>query len=242
MRTLPRIDREQLVREHLRLPGARVVDVGCGDGWLTRALAAEGARAVGLDPCATALARALAEDRADAAGYVRGAGETLPFAGASIDAVVFFNSLHHVPVRAYAGALAEAARVLRPGGLLCIVEPLASGSAYELFRPVDDERELYALARAAIRRAVDGGDLEEALEQAFASDSVYADAQAFIDHALAVDASRAASIAEQRDALRERFERLGTRTDEGWRFAQEQRLNLLRKRVGRGFVRGAGRA
>ena len=37
------------VRRHARLPGCRVLDVGCGGGLLTEALAGEGAKAIGID-------------------------------------------------------------------------------------------------------------------------------------------------------------------------------------------------
>ncbi len=44
---------------------------------------------------------------------------------------MFFNSLHHVPIEHQARALQEAARALRPGGLLCAIEPFAEGPHFE---------------------------------------------------------------------------------------------------------------
>lgn len=63
---------------------------------------------------------------------VRGVGERLPFAGGTFDLVLFFNSLPHVPPGAQAAALAEAARVLRTGGDLVVVEPPAGGPGFDL--------------------------------------------------------------------------------------------------------------
>jgi ubiquinone/menaquinone biosynthesis C-methylase UbiE len=58
-------------------------------------------------------------------------GERLPFAAAAFDLVLLFNSLHHVPVDRQGAALAEAARVLRPGGDLLVAEPLAEGPWFD---------------------------------------------------------------------------------------------------------------
>ena len=98
-----------------------------------------GAWAIGLDPQEALRPRVVAT------------GEALPLADACMDIVLFFNSLHHVPVEAQSTALAEAARVVVPGGNVVVVEPLARGGHFETIRPLDDETEIRAHAHAAIR-------------------------------------------------------------------------------------------
>lgn len=103
-------------------PGATVLDVGCGTGFAVLELAhrlGAGARLVGLDPWAGALARAQARRRAqDARGVllVRGVAERVPLRDAVVDLVVSNNGLNNV--RDLGAALRECARVTRPGGRL----------------------------------------------------------------------------------------------------------------------------
>jgi SAM-dependent methyltransferase len=102
--------------------GQRVVDLGCGSCenslWMP-----DGCRYVGFDVSTAALV--LAGEWGRPALKVRGDGETLPFATGSVDAVLSTYALEHFhePGR----TLLEAARILRPGGLLLLV-----GSAWDL--------------------------------------------------------------------------------------------------------------
>jgi 2-polyprenyl-6-hydroxyphenyl methylase/3-demethylubiquinone-9 3-methyltransferase len=92
----------------------RVLDLGCGAGFLANDLAARGHAVTGLDFEAENLAVARAYDRTGTARFVRGDVRALPFADASFDVVCAMDLLEHVdePAR----VIAEAARVLAPGG------------------------------------------------------------------------------------------------------------------------------
>lgn len=96
------------------LPGRRILDLGCGKGRFARPLAEGGAEVIGIDLSAAMLA--------DAAGIarVRGSARRLPFAAASFDAVVAVEVFEHLA--RIDDVLGEARRVLRPGGLLAIVD------------------------------------------------------------------------------------------------------------------------
>jgi SAM-dependent methyltransferase len=103
-------------------PGRRTLDLGCGEGRVARDLAARGHAVVGIDssPTLVDLAR-----QADPDGdYLVGDAAALPFEDASFDLVITYNVL--MDVEDMAGAVCEAARVLEPGGRLClsIVHPL----------------------------------------------------------------------------------------------------------------------
>jgi arsenite methyltransferase len=97
--------------------GAHVLDVGCGTGAITRVLAAwQGVgEAVGVDPSPFLIdkARTLSSDAANLR-FETGDGKALELHDASVDVVVLHTVLTHVP--GPEALLAEAHRVLRPGG------------------------------------------------------------------------------------------------------------------------------
>lgn len=108
-------------------PGARVLDVGCGTGVVTRDVAARvGARGrtVGVDPSRALLRvarRRLAASAGGAAPTFRlGDGLALPFASASFDVTLAVTVLLHVP--ASARILDEMLRVTRPGGRVAVLD------------------------------------------------------------------------------------------------------------------------
>lgn len=102
--------------------GKRVLDVGCGDGDLAVELARRGATVVGLDasPAMIAAARERAARAAAPVTFAIGTADALPFDAGSFDAVVAVTILCFVADGA--PAFAEAARVLRPGGVFVIGE------------------------------------------------------------------------------------------------------------------------
>ena len=110
-------------------PGRKTLDLGCGEGRLSRDLAALGHTIVGIDASPTMLGAAreaapeIETHLADAAA--------LPFPDGAFDCVVAFMSLQDVDD--LEGALRESARVLEPGGRLCvaIVHPINSAGAFE---------------------------------------------------------------------------------------------------------------
>jgi ubiquinone/menaquinone biosynthesis C-methylase UbiE len=103
---------------------AAVLDVGCGGGASTEALVAQGIEEVwGLDPSPYLLR--CADARVPRARFVQGLAERTGFPADRFDGVACCFVFHELPPPAAEQALAEIARVLRPGGRLAIVEPAA---------------------------------------------------------------------------------------------------------------------
>jgi SAM-dependent methyltransferase len=116
--------------------GRRILDLGCGEGLLTWTLADRGARAVGIDVDRAMLDVASARSahsQRQRPRFVEGRIEQLPFPDGSFDVVVIVAVLCLVADRA--GAVREAARVLRPGGRL-VVGDLGRWSAWAARRRV----------------------------------------------------------------------------------------------------------
>lgn len=225
----PRRKHSEVLREALPLEGARIADVGCGDGGLVRFMARQGARVTGIEPSAGQLGRARAAEPAADEDYRQGRAEALPFAEGELDAVVFFNSLHHVPVEVQGAALDEAARVLRPGGCVYVVEPLAEGRFFELMRPIEDETHVRAKALEALEAARARPDLSEEREDFYDAPYKYDSFEAFRDGIVAVDEGRRARVEAAEEALRAGFEAAAEARDGAFWFTQPCRLNLLRK-------------
>jgi 2-polyprenyl-6-hydroxyphenyl methylase/3-demethylubiquinone-9 3-methyltransferase len=107
----------KILSTHTRGSSSRVLDIGCGAGFLSNGLAADDYEVTGVDQSAGSLA--VAERHAPegkSVSYRPADAYALPFADASFDAVLMMDFLEHVdePGR----AIAEASRVLRAGGLL----------------------------------------------------------------------------------------------------------------------------
>ena len=121
----------------------RALDVGCGDGYLTRQLRARVPEVVGLDLHEPSLAMALEDAPDDGPRYALGDVLAAPFPPGSFDLVASVATLHHLDARAGLEAMAD---LLRPGGTLAIVG-LARGRL-----PHDIPREVVAgVATRAIR-------------------------------------------------------------------------------------------
>jgi SAM-dependent methyltransferase len=109
-------------------PSGRTLEVGCGEGRVSRDLVARGHRVTALDASPTLLNAAAEQE--PGAEYVLGAAEALPFPDASFALVVAYNVL--MDVADMAAAVAEAARVLEPGGSLCacVTHPVADAGRF----------------------------------------------------------------------------------------------------------------
>lgn len=123
------------LREHLARPGSRVLDLCCGTGDLALAFSRHPSGTIlGADFCRPMLLRARAKSlrRGVAAFFLEADALVLPFATASLDAVALAFGFRNLAN--YAKGIEEIRRVLKPGGILAILE--FSRVRWPLFGPV----------------------------------------------------------------------------------------------------------
>jgi len=126
-------------------PGWLALDVGCGPGLLPALLARRGCRTLGTDLDFTTLVRRLHPQVAQA-NAIR-----LPFSSCTFDLLTASNVLFLLPDPA--AALSEMARLLRPGGRLCLLNP-------------SERMSVSAAASLAAERGLQGLDRQSLLDWA----------------------------------------------------------------------------
>lgn len=115
----------EVVLRNLTLTGTEtVLDLGGGTGGVARRLRGSARHIVVVEPVASLIRRG--RGRSPGVRFVRARGEAVPLRDRSVDAVLLIEVLHHVPDER--AVLAEAARVLRPGGRMLIEESEFGGS------------------------------------------------------------------------------------------------------------------
>ena len=219
---------ESVLNEVLDLKGLQIVDIGSGAGEMVRYMTCQGARVTGLECGELQLQKARSFPAEGDEVYLQGVGQQQPFDDDSFDVVTFFNSLHHVPFEHMAGALAEAMRVVKPAGTVYVGEPIASGSGFELNEPIDDETSVRTSAYDAIRNTATHG-LKQVQEIFYDTVYHYENFAAFKDRTIRIDPQRRAPFEAIEDDLRSAFERLGIADEDGIRFDQPMRVNVLQK-------------
>jgi SAM-dependent methyltransferase len=230
--TIPDIN--QICEEHLLfarlLPEqARVLELGCGKAEKTRAIAKDDkiAYLLALETDAIQHAINLTHTDLPKVQFALGAAEAIPAANASFDIVMMFKSLHHVPLEKLDQALTEIHRVLKPGGLAYISEPIFAGEYNEILRLFHDESIVRQAAFAAVERAVTAGLFGLIEQNFFLSPLRYRDFAQFEDNVIKVSHTQHQLTDELQAEIRAKFN--AHMTMDGARFLAPIRVDLLRK-------------
>jgi len=222
-------DESEVYESLLRLDGANVLELGCGKAEHTRniATAHSTAKIMAAEVDRIQHAENLASIRPANLSFADFGAESIPLADASIDVVMMFKSLHHVPLASLDDALGAIHRVLRPGGHAYLSEPVFAGAMNELIRIFNDEEAVRVAAFAAVCRAVDKGDFELAGETFFLSPVHFRNFGEFAKKHFHVTHSERNVSDAQRTAVERLFNtHLGP---DGATLTQQIRVDLLRK-------------
>lgn len=147
-------DEADILSQLLPLSGAKVLELGCGKADKTRLIARMAASVLALEVDTIQLAENQAAEKPDNIQFAFGGAEDIPANDSSVDIVLMFKSLHHVPVERMGDAFSEIRRVLKPGGMAYISEPVYAGDFNEIIRLFHDEKAVREAAFAAEAEAV----------------------------------------------------------------------------------------
>lgn len=169
-----RVIYEKIV-QFVNLENRRLLEVGCGDGRITKWLAGKSALLTAIDPDAQGIEEA--RNAISGVDFRIGSGEALTFQDASFDLVIFTLSLHHH--QNPWSAISEATRVLDPDGRILVIEPTEDGDLEKIFALFNDETQ----DTAAAQRAIQDSDLRLEKEEHFSADWIFEDETALYEAA-----------------------------------------------------------
>ena len=215
-----------IARELLAGKGEGVLDVGCGAGTFTWLLAPLFKRVAGLDPKAARIeeAKATVKSKGIDADFRVGEAEKMPFADASFDVVVFSNSLHHIP--GMDAAMAEAARVVKPGGLVYVMEPVPAGTFFEATRLVNDETDIRSEAWRSLHRVA---GLKAQTERLYRARRGFSNIEEWRDGQIGHDPHRGVLFEQHKDEIARRFHAAAEHEGSKLMFTTVSRVNLLHR-------------
>ena len=224
------LDELTLLEQMLTLDGMRILDLGCGNGSKTRAIATAGSnrQVIGLEVDKVQHANNIAlSDTPPNIEFQLGAADHIPAESDFFDVVLLFKSLHHV--QDLDKSMDEIVRVLKPGsGKVWISEPLCRGDFNEVLKLFHDESAVRRAAFHAIGQSVECGKLELVSQTFFLSARHYTDFADFERRVIGgVTSTWHCLSTELLEQVRARFQEFVG--NDGAHFLQPIRVDLLRK-------------
>jgi len=213
----------------LYLDNSHILELGCGTAMLTRNIAGAGTNrkitALEVDEIAHGNNMQIT-DLPNVSFGLAGA-EDIPLENETVDVVLMFKSLHHVPLDQMDRAMREIKRVLKPGGHAYISEPIFAGAFNDILRLFHDESRVREAAFNTVRKAVDEGLFDLVEEVFFNSPMQFESFEDFENKILKATHTQHHLSDEVYALVKERFEK--HLDDDGARFLMPIRVDLLRR-------------
>jgi len=213
----------------LSLDNKYILELGCGNAAKTRDIATSGVnrRITALEVDIVAHERNLKITDLPNVEFGLAGAQDIPLQDESVDIVLMFKSLHHVPVGSMVDSLREIRRVLKPAGFAYISEPVFSGQFNEILRLFNDEKEVREAAFRAIKQAVDCGWFDLVEETFFNTPGRYRDFSEFENTIIKASYSQHQLDAGLYSRVKKEFEKhIG---EDGALFLKPVRVDLLQK-------------
>lgn len=223
------VNEADILNELLQLEGARVLELGCGKAEKTRIVAKKASSVLALEVDEKQLAKNVAITDLPKVHFAHGGAEKIPAPDSDFDIVLMFKSLHHVPIGSMDNAFAEIRRVLKPGGVAYISEPVFAGDYNEILRLFHDEQKVREAAFAAEERALGSGLLALESQKFFLQPVHFENFEQFEQQVLKVTHTEHKLSAETLEMVRSRFNRHVT--PEGANFYMPIRVDIFKRSI-----------
>ena len=213
----------------LELDGKHILELGCGNAEITRAIASAGAgrTITALEVDELAHEKNLQISDLPNVTFALSGAQSIPLQDACVDVVFMFKSLHHVPAELMEPSMREIWRVLKPGGLAYISEPVFAGDFNDILRLFHDEQEVRELAFAVLEKVVDEGLFKLVEETFFNSPVSFENFADYENKVLKVTHTQHALDDEVYSLVKQRFE--AHAGEDGAHFSMPIRVDLLQR-------------
>ena len=219
----------EIYNDLLSLDGKHILELGCGSAEITRNIATSGInrKITALEVDEIAHEKNLQITDLPNVYFSLSGAQEIPLDDESVDVVFMFKSLHHVPLDLMEQSMREIRRVLQPGGLIYISEPVLAGDFNEILRLFHDEEKVRQTAFNTIEKAVDEGLFELVEERFFNSPMKFESFAEFETNTIKATHSSHKLDEKLYKLVKQRFEQhLG---DDGAHFLMPMRVDLLQK-------------
>lgn len=219
----------EIIQQHLPIQDKLLLELGCGRAWMTRQLAErfQPRQIIATEVDTIQHGKNLLIDDLPNVTFTAGGAEAIDLEDSSVDVVIMLKSLHHVPLPLMGLALSEIARVLRPGGLAYISEPVYAGDFNEILRLFNDEKQVRKAAFAAVQNSVAKNELLLVRQIFFNAPGSYRDFAEFDERMIQVTHTNHQIDEALYRRIRNAFNRhMG---EDGAHFLKPSRVDLLQK-------------
>jgi len=214
-------DNKAMILNAIDLPaGSHILEIGCGHGAILNMLSKAGFYVSGIDPSADAIAAV--SQKIPEGTFKQATGESLPFEDNSFDAVIFGNSLHHIPQNFMSASIDEAIRV--SSKRVVIMEPICEGPYDTIIKPIDDETIIRDQAIAAINSHIINKHSTRSTVEYTVTEKVK-DYDDMKDSLIKVDETRAHLFDVHDKLVRDLFRQYAVKADDGYSIDQPMRID-----------------
>ena len=142
---------KQQIKSLVNLKNKKLLDIGCGDGWLLSWCFNDIVSGLGIEPSIEQIKLAEKNIKNNKIIFKNIGAESIGQLNDTFDLIIFFNSFHHVPVDLMSHVLNETTKCMHKDSIIIIIEPLAEGNFYKFMRDIDDEYEVRLKAYKSIK-------------------------------------------------------------------------------------------